>query len=306
MTLCPVAIFAHNEERLIAGCLDSVLSVFAGERDLEPRLYVLVNGSSDRTAEVVKAYGRTHRSIHLVEIDLGDKCNAWNHYVYRIAPEAPIHVFMDGDVHMGPRAAQELIAALDRHPAAMAAAAAPKGGRHSARYREETRKHPGIWGNLYALRQSTLDAFRAKAIKLPVGAIGDDGLVGILIAKDLDPRKAYAAGRTVFADRAEFVYSPLRWFHPLDVKKYVRRRIRYSIRYYQFKILGRIFEERGLEGMPELMVDAYDRLPEFSDLRRGGLNAIFDRLAWAAMTREYRERTRRFAPLASEGTPVGS
>lgn len=304
MNLCPIAIFAHNEERSIARCLDSIFSAVAGDATLDPQLYVLVNGSRDRTADIVKAYGRRHANVHLVEIELGDKSNAWNHYVYRVAPEAPVHLFIDGDVRMGPRAIQEIILTFSEHPNAMAVAAGPVGGRHAERYREETRKHPGIWGNLYGLRQSTLDRFRSNHIRLPIGAIGDDGLVGILIAKDFDPRGRYAAGRTVFAERATFVYPPLRWFDPSDVKKYIRRRIRYSVRYYQFKILGQLFQERGLKGLPEQMVDAYDRLEQFRSLRRGGLNAIFDRLAWATMLKERRARDAHDLP--ADTTPVRS
>src|SRR5215813_10375343 len=71
----PVAVFAHNEENHIIRCLES-LSLAADGSPLSA--YVLANGCTDRTEEIVRGYAQTHPGVSLISIAVGDKANAWN------------------------------------------------------------------------------------------------------------------------------------------------------------------------------------------------------------------------------------
>src|SRR5262249_8198554 len=91
-----LAVFAHNEEKRILRCLESILGATAHPERL--RVKVLINGSRDRTETLVRDFAHHHPQIEPVVILLGDKANAWNTYVYEHAGKAPRHVFIDGDV----------------------------------------------------------------------------------------------------------------------------------------------------------------------------------------------------------------
>lgn len=285
MTPAPVAIFAHNEERNIRATIESVLSSFVDQAEFEPVLYVLVNGSTDGTVSIVRELAARNASVRLVEIALGDKSGAWNHYVTEVAPRANAHIFMDGDVTMSRGAGPELLRVLGRAPEALACVALPAGGRHSEKYRREIISRPTVWGNLYALKDAAIQLFRDKGVRLPVGHIGEDGLVGFLVAKDLDPRAAQRPERTVAAERANFIYPPMRWFSPHDIRKYFFRRINYSVRFYQFQFLGPRMRSAGIAGMPRHIVDLYGDMDTYKRPIRGGFNLIFDLFAWRRMKR---------------------
>ena len=285
MTLAPVAIFAHNEERHIRSAIESALRSFADQDEFEPVFYVLVNGSTDGTASIVRELAERHAAVRLVEIQVGDKSNAWNHYVFNVAPRAPGHVFMDGDVRMGEGSGPELLRVLAQAPNALAAVAMPTGGRNSGAYRRELTARPSVWGNLYALKEASLQMFREKSVRLPVGHIGEDGLIGFLVAKDLDPPGQTVPGRTVAAERAVVHYTPMRWYAPWDIRKYFQRRINYSVRFYQFQFLGPRIKAGGVGAMPRHIVELYSAMDTYKRPFRIGPNLLFDHIAWKKMKR---------------------
>lgn len=115
LTTWAIAVFAHNEGNNIAHCMDSLLAATQNPNAL--RIYVLNNGSSDNTVAVVAAYALRHSQIQLVEIQLGDKANAWNYFVHDLSLQADIFGFVDGDVTFTPGALDELSKALEQKPA---------------------------------------------------------------------------------------------------------------------------------------------------------------------------------------------
>ena len=56
----PVAVFAYNEEELISGSLDSIRACGAGH---PLAIHVLINGCTDRTEAVVRAYADRHPEV---------------------------------------------------------------------------------------------------------------------------------------------------------------------------------------------------------------------------------------------------
>jgi GT2 family glycosyltransferase len=74
-----VAIFAHQEERRIAGCLGSL------PLDRPDTIFhVLVKGTTDRTVARARAAaaGRAHVIVH--DIAAGGKSRTWNHFVHHL------------------------------------------------------------------------------------------------------------------------------------------------------------------------------------------------------------------------------
>src|SRR5215471_5056320 len=99
----PVMVLAYNEERHIRACLDSI---YAADPGHSFEVFVMANGCTDRTGEIVLEYARTQPLVHLVTIALGDKCNAWNVFIHETVPAhcpgREVYFFMDGDATVAP------------------------------------------------------------------------------------------------------------------------------------------------------------------------------------------------------------
>src|SRR5690349_5327103 len=78
----PVMVLAHNEAANIVACLDSI---YAAEPEHEFKIFVMANGCTDNTEQIVGEYGRAHHGVTLVSIDMPDRCNAWNVFIHETA-----------------------------------------------------------------------------------------------------------------------------------------------------------------------------------------------------------------------------
>jgi glycosyltransferase involved in cell wall biosynthesis len=260
----PVMVLAHNEERHIAACLDSI---FSADPDLCFDVYVMANGCTDRTADIVRQYGYTKPHVHLITIPVGDKCNAWNVFVHETVPTQCPHreayVFMDGDARAVPGSFSVMLRALRSHPHANAASAVPASGRNIRHDREGILRSRGLVANLYALRGSFVDRLRENSVRIPLGLEGDDGLIGALIKWDLHPeRQGFDHQRIVPCSEAGFeveTLSPARLAH---WAMYWKRAVRYGRRRYEFQLLGRRLKAHGIAGLPADIREAYEESHE--------------------------------------------
>lgn len=249
-----VCIFAHNEERLLPHCLGSFEQAAAGGDYIA---HVLENGSSDATARVAHALAAADPRIEVHELALADKSNAWNHYVHNVSGDAEMHVFIDGDVRPAPGAFGALARAFRDQPAAYAAAALPASGRSRRRWATRLFTRNYLSGNLYALRGETIDLIRSRNIRLPAGAVGEDGLISYLMLTDLaGGRDDSHAERIAVADGAFFEFDSLQ-LNTRDLRIYHRRMRRYSRRYIQAEILYDILKAGGLAAMPVVIDEIY-------------------------------------------------
>ena len=272
----PVAVFAHNEARNIIACLDSLRA--ATRHPFE--CYVLANACSDATEALVREYGAGHANVHLVSISLGDKANAWNVFVHEVAPRgAPLYFFIDGDVRISPGALDAMAQALERHPQANGVSALPRSGRGIAAFQRDMLRDNGVAGGLYGMRGSFVERIRAQAINMPIGTIGEDALIGAMLKWDLRGDARWDDSRVVVAENAGFEFDPVSPWLPREWKKYFRRRVRYSVRGYQNKMLGRTIQPAGFAELPREVRDLYPRYPELLKLEWRGLDTIFGWLA---------------------------
>lgn len=271
----PVAVFAHNEARNIIACLDSLLT--AATHPLA--CHVLANACTDRTEALVREYGADHPNVHLVTIALGDKANAWNVFVHEIAHVETPCFFIDGDVRATPGSLDAMAQALIQHPQANGVSALPRSGRGVAAFQRDMLKDNGVAGNLYGLRGSFVERIRTQAIKMPVGTIGEDALMGAMLKWDLQGDTRWDNDRVVVAREAGFAFDSVSPWLPREWKKYFRRRVRYSVRGYQNKMLGRTIQPAGFAALPHHVRELYPRYPDVLKLKWRGLDTLFDWLA---------------------------
>lgn len=251
-----ICIFAHNEARLLPRC---VAALEAAADGLDYRAHVLANGCTDGTVSAARALAAGDARLRVCESPVGDKANAWNDYVYDIAEAgaAATHVFLDGDIRPGAGAFAHLARALRENPRAYAAAALPGSGRSRKRWAAELSRNHYISGNLYALSETALAAFRARRLRLPFGAKGEDGLISYLLLTDLEGGRNDAhKDRIAVCDGARFEFDPLQ-LNLTDLGTYRRRLNRYAERHFQKQILYRLLKEGGVSAMPDNIYDIY-------------------------------------------------
>jgi glycosyltransferase involved in cell wall biosynthesis len=264
-------VLAHNEEEKIVPCLGSI---FACEPEVQPDVYVMANGCTDRTEELVKQFAKLQPTVHLVSIPLGDKNNAWNVFVHETAardcPDCDVYFFMDGDARVAPGSFGAMARALEVDMHAHAASAVPGSGRSMRKDRDEILKRRGLVANLYALRRPFVKALQERNVRLPLKLEGDDGLLGALIKWDLDPKgKAWDDSRIHPCAEAAFLFDPVPVNRLDEWPKYWRRLVRYGRRAFEFQILGPLLSANGLAAMPRDIQELYPRAEQLRFQWRG-------------------------------------
>lgn len=249
-----VCIFAHNEERRLPRCLAALDGAAAGGDYV---VHVLENGSTDMTACAARAFAAADPRIRVHQLAVANKANAWNDYIHRIAGEADMHIFLDGDVAPSRGAFKSLAFAFEGSPEAYAAAGLPANGRSRKAWTRRLLTEHYLSGNLYALSGAALDLLRTRDIRLPFGALDEDGLLTYILHTDLKGGRDDAhRQRVAIATGAFFEFDSL-GFNLRDLALYRRRLKRYSKRYFQNQILYALLKEKGISALPERIAEIY-------------------------------------------------
>jgi glycosyltransferase involved in cell wall biosynthesis len=299
----PVMVLAYNEQAVIGACLDSI---FAANPGMAFDVFVMANGCTDRTEDVVRDYATKRPEVRLVSIKVGDKCNAWNVFIHETVPkECPgreIYFFMDGDARSGPNALANLAKALREDSHAHAASAPPGSGRNKEKDAHSLVTERALVANLYALRGTFVKRLETEKVRLPLKLEGDDGLLGALIKWDLAPGKSkWDDSRIHPCTDAWFEFDPVPMTNVAEWKKYWRRLIRYGRRRYEFQLLGRRLPKMGLAGLPENIQDIYGEAHGLS-MEWAGVYTLTHALALREM-RNVKKRPVSMAPDASNQKP---
>ncbi|MBV9249309.1 MAG: glycosyltransferase family 2 protein [Acetobacteraceae bacterium] len=270
--VCSVAIFAHNEETRIRRCLTSLdIGAFAGNISV----HVIANGCSDRTAAVARSFSAPRKAIHVHELALGDKANAWNYAVHTIGELADFYVFVDGDCWIKPGSLQNLGSTLFGHSSANAAVAYP------------AHKHAewpawSLHGNLYALSADFVYRLRADSIALPIGLVGDDSFIGHLALLDLNPKGRWDLSKLARAVEAGFYYDQADFLSVAFYVNQYRRKMRYARRSFENKMLDLWIREHGLGELPGCVTDLYQAYAQCCGFRWNGVDTLFE---WLSLRR---------------------
>lgn len=273
------AVFAHNEADHIIAALDSI------ERECSADVHVLVNGSTDGTLDVVREYAVTKPNVQPVMITVADKANAWNVFVHEIRPDADVYYFMDGDCRIAPGAIEVIESRMRKdeesggdRPNAYSSTP-PEVGRRQVLATLSLIEEEGLQGALYALTREFVIRLREKQIYLPKGVVGDDGLVGALAHWDLEPATGWKTGKIAVLRDAKFEYDRLSPWRVRDLKLYFNRRVRYSVRHLQNRIIKEAFHREGLDWLYGSFDRLYREYGEHLNLRWRGVDTVFDYLA---------------------------
>jgi glycosyltransferase involved in cell wall biosynthesis len=228
--------FAHNEEKHIADSISSVLDSVDVNFN---KLYVIANGCKDNTSsEIVKLQlAVSHDKISLIELELGDKCNAWNHYVHNIADGSPVHFFVDADVQFVPSTFGKLSQCLVNAKGANAAAGLPFSGRNQQQYLNMVKQGRCLFGNCYALKREFIETIRQKSFYLPIGLGWIDSAITKIVNRDLEDIPNPKEGRIVYDLESGYHFDSLSLFSKADRQLYVNRIIRYRLGKHQEKHL---------------------------------------------------------------------
>ena len=278
-----VAIFAHNEERRIARCLESL--TWAARDPSSIQVKVLINGSTDRTEEIVSGWAQSHPNVEPVVISLGDKANAWNEYVYSSLPLDRNHYFLDGDCWLPPFTLDVL---EDEFTHGAPLCVAPLPFNVSDSLREFLTRFSLPCGTMYGLSADFLRRLIAANIRMPIGFIGDDNLIASLVHSDLDDHFGnYDRSRVRIVDRVGPVA------HRPGVREAFRlqrhRLRRYALRRVQMELLNVHVRKFGLRALPATAqeLSRHWREPGIGwYLRWRGLETPY---VWRALWRVYHE-----------------
>lgn len=222
-----IAVFAYNEEKTIGATLNSII---ANSDDNLKHICVLANGCTDKTAATAEAILSAQSTVayEVVDIELGDKCNAWNTFVYQHLPDTAAHFFVDSDVTFTKNAFPILFNQLQSKPDKNAVTGLPQSGRNIAQYTELVVKYSCLFGNLYALTHDFLVRLSAQNIKLPVGLCWIDAQITKLVNEDLRPNKDDYKGRVTYVDGTGYVFDSLKPWKKDDRTLYLNRITRYK------------------------------------------------------------------------------
>ncbi|MEM1190836.1 MAG: glycosyltransferase family A protein [Pseudomonadota bacterium] len=278
-----IAVFAHNEEAYIKTALESLCPE---ESSGGLRIYVMANGCTDATAEVVKGCAGALPDLWLVESAVGDKASAWNEFVHDVLTDQLLQglrqcFFMDGDVWLRPGALKKLAAFLEEKPDLDAVGAMPATGRDRDGWRRRMYENGVLAGNCYALRAEFIEQLRRQAVRMPQGLIGEDFLVSWLVASD-DWRLvdgSHDRPRCGFNHLAEFAFRSLSPWSLADWRTHFRRRWRYALRNVQHHMLVLLIREQGIAGMPRDVDELYARAPMPPRPHGPGRPSLWDRAA---------------------------
>jgi len=268
-----IAVFAHNESHKIINCLEALrLSPLLPETIC----YVIANGCTDNTAKLTIEYAQTAPWVKVVDLEPGDKANAWNYFVHEMTIEANIYFFMDGDCQIDSGALQYLKEHLLANPHINAVSGVPSSSNlSSGAFRSGIISKGGLAGNLYALSQDFVVRLRKQDIRLPYGLIGDDSLIGALALWNLDPSKEWNRNLVQVVPSATFKYESILRASLRNPLFYIRRLKRYSLRHFQNQLIRTRIKYQGLNALPRHINDLYHVAKKEELVPRQSLNYYY-------------------------------
>lgn len=221
-----VVTFAYNEEKTIGTTLSSIL---ANCDERLAHITVIANGCTDQTADIARqALADSEVPWRVISLELGDKCNAWNQYLYQYLPEAEVHFFVDSDVTFTRMAFPLLFDHLIASPDKNAVTGLPQTGRNIDQYMELATQYSCLFGNLYGLTGDFVRRLVAQKIRLPIGLSWIDAQITKLVNDNLEYHKDDYQQRVTFVRGVGYCFDSLRPWKPQDIRLYINRICRYK------------------------------------------------------------------------------
>lgn len=232
-----IVMFAYNEEKNIQ---NSVNSVFLNVDSQLENLVVIANGCTDKTVIKLNELTKKHEKLKVVELAIGDKCNAWNEYIHNIANNCDVHFFLDADVQFTKQVFPKLFKKLIATPQAHAVAGLPFSGRNKKYYRGLVIERGCIFGNCYGVKNEFLELVKKNDFRLPKGLCWIDSAITKAVNGDLKYQDRNIAGRVTYDEECGYEFTSLNPFKKDDRELYFSRIARYFSGKLQEKYLEKL------------------------------------------------------------------
>jgi glycosyltransferase involved in cell wall biosynthesis len=236
-----IVMFAYNEAHNIA---NSIRSIHTSVGKHLGQFFVIANGCTDNTAAVAEKIKRDldFTQMHVIDIAIGDKCNAWNTYIHEYSGDYALHFFVDADVIFSENVFEQLYAkSQSALPETNAIAGLPLSGRNKDFYESLVKERHCIFGNLYGLTYRMINLIKSKSFRLPKGLNWIDSFITKAINTDLQFHPYNLENRVTYLQNAGYRFDSLSMFKLNDVKLYKNRIARYE--------LGKL-QEQYLDALP--------------------------------------------------------
>jgi glycosyltransferase involved in cell wall biosynthesis len=223
-----IVMFAHNEEKNIQ---ESITSVLSNVDEKLNQFTVIANGCNDSTASIVKhliGLDSTNR-LTLVELEVGDKCNAWNTYVHKLAHSSDVYFFLDADVRFTTNVFPKMYSKLLQANDVNAIAGLPFSGRNMQEYKSLVENKYCLFGNCYGLKADFIELVKNKGFKLPIGLGWIDSAITKVVNTDIGNITQPKVGKVTFDDTCGYEFDSLSLFNKSDWQLYINRITRYRL-----------------------------------------------------------------------------
>lgn len=223
-----IVMFAYNEEQNIEKSVDSI---FNNIDDRLQHLTVIANGCTDNTVSVLQTLKtkKAYEKLNIIELTLGDKCNAWNQYVHHLHDDSSVHFFTDADVMFTQNAFPLLFDKLIKTPNANAIAGMPQSGRNKDFYRSLVTKRSCLFGNLYGLSSNFIEMMQTQKFHLPTGLNWIDSFITKAVNTDLTFGNDNLPNRVTYLESSGYYFDSLSVFSRDDINLYISRIARYEL-----------------------------------------------------------------------------
>lgn len=229
--------FAYNEEKNIS---TSISSVYENKGEKLNQFYLIANGCTDNTVEEANRIKEqlNFEALTVINIELGDKCNAWNHYMHNLADVVDCHFFIDADVNFSNNCFTLMHAKLMASDTpTVAIAGMPLTGRNIEFYRSLVIERSCFFGNLYGLKHSFIQRIREDEFHLPTGLNWIDSFLTKAVNTDIQFFNYNLPERVTYIDDVGYQFDSLSPFKKADIKLYFSRIARYELGKLQEKYL---------------------------------------------------------------------
>lgn len=221
--------FAHNEEKNIAL---SVQSIWQNCDSRLARYYVIANGCTDNTIEIAlrEKTRLQFEKMTVIDITIGDKCNAWNTYVHDLYEKVNVHYFCDADVCFSNQCFPSMYDKLAKASSnTVLIAGMPLSGRNLHFYKSLITDRNCFFGNLYGVVDEFVERLRVQKFRLPSNLNWIDSTLTKAVNTDLQFTDVNLPDRTTWIEGCGYSFDSLSFFKFEDLRLYYNRITRYEL-----------------------------------------------------------------------------
>jgi len=277
-----ICVVAHNEqERIIEALVHIQQAMRQVQVQVQVQVAIITNGCSDFTVAQCEYFCQTHAEFTVYDLELGDKANAWNYFVYQAQDQVVqnLTIFVDGDCFMSANTIEAMQQSYVNNPEVNAIAGYPATvGGDNFEIKKRMLTSGDFAGGLYALTPQFLAKIKAMDFRLPAGLIGDDSLLVWVCGNSLSIKNKRKAENFATAISAQYYYERLVPSSYKNIKKYLKRIDRYSLRRLQQICIRSYVDQNDFATLPHTMQDIYQYQDDLSvkSIRWNTMNIYYD------------------------------